>query len=366
MMKKEIENLDQLRQMCNLSALSGHEEDMIAFMKQEMKAYCSDVRVDRLGNVIGALPGTDPNGPKVMLFAHMDEVGFVVRKIDADGFIRLTRVGGIPEKSLPAQRLVIRGSTGDVMGIIGPKSHHLTPPEEKFKVVEIKDLFVDIGAHSKADAEAMGIYPGAPATYAGFFTEMPGSQFAGKALDNRAGCFMLLQVLRLLAGEQLPASVYFVASVQEEFNIRGVVTAGYAINPDMAIGLDICVSSDTPDLRQQSDIHFGGGPVISHYSFHGRGTLNGLIPNPKLVKYITQIAASHEIPLQHNVFLGGLGDTSYLAVIREGVPAVDLAFPARYTHSPIEVASLTDMEDLITLLVHVLKGIDRDLDLSRG
>jgi len=363
---KPIENLEQLKSMCFLSALAGHEEKMIAFMKNEMSKYVSDVRVDRLGNVIGCKPGINASGPKVMVFAHMDEIGFMVRKIESDGFIRLTRVGGIPEKSLPGQRVILNGKKGDITGIIGPKSHHLTPPEDKFKVVEIKDLFVDIGAHSKEDAEQLGIYPGTPVTYQGFFEEMPGGQFAGKALDNRAGCFVLLQALRLLAKRQIPATIYFVASVQEEFNIRGVVTAGFAINPDMAIGLDICVSSDTPDLKTQSDIHFGGGPVISHYTFHGRGTLNGLIPNPKLRQYITKIAENSELPIQHNVFLGGLGDTSYLAVIREGVPCVDLAFPARYTHSPIEVGSRPDMEQLIRLLVLSLESIDPNLDLTRG
>jgi putative aminopeptidase FrvX len=357
--------MQQLEHMCRLSALAGHEEDMIAYMKQEMQAHLSDVRVDRLGNVIGAKPGKDPNGPKVMLFAHMDEVGFMVRKIEADGFVRITRVGGIPEKSLPAQRLVLRGRNGPVTGIIGPKSHHLTPAEEKFKVVQINDLFVDVGAHSKQEAEQLGIQVGTPATYQGFFEELPGGQFAGKALDDRAGCFVVLQVLRLLAKKEIPASVYFVGSVQEEFNIRGVVTAGFAVNPDMAIGVDIGLSCDTPDLKDYSDIRFGGGAVISHYTFHGRGTLNGLIPNPKLREYLTAVAAKHSLRVQHSVFLGGLGDTSYLTVIREGVPCVDVGFPARYTHSPIEVGSRPDMEQLIQLLALAIESIDSKLDLSR-
>ena len=362
---KAFDSLEQLERMCHLSALAGHEEDMIAFMKQEMQKHLSDVRVDRLGNVIGTKPGTDPSGPKVMIFAHMDEVGFMVRKIDADGFIRVTRVGGIPEKSLPAQRLVLRGSKGPVTGIIGPKSHHLTPAEEKFKVVQINDLFVDIGAHSKQEAEQMGIQVGTPATYKGFFEEMPGGQFAGKALDDRAGCFVILQLARLLAKKDIPATVYFVGSVQEEFNIRGVVTAGFAVNPDIGIGVDIGLSCDTPDLKTYSDIHFGGGAVIGHYTFHGRGTLNGLIPHPKLRDFITATAEKNHIPAQHSVFLGGLGDSSYLAVIREGVPCVDVGFPARYTHSPIEVAYAPDMENLITLLAASLEAIDSKLDLSR-
>lgn len=361
-----VESLDQLKTMCHLSALAGHEDEMISYMKKEMSKYLSDVSVDRLGNVIGVKPGASDNGPKVMIFAHMDEVGFIVRKIEADGFIRLTRVGGIPEKSLPAQRIILRGQKGDVTGIIGPKSHHLTPPEEKFKVVQINDLFIDIGARSRAEVEEMGVYPGTPVTYQGFFEEMPNGQIAGKALDDRAGCFVILQVLRLLAEKQIPATLYFVGSVQEEFNIRGVVTAGFAINPDMALGVDICVSSDTPDLKAQSDVRFGGGAVIGHYSFHGRGTLNGLIPNPKLRQFITGVAKTNGIPLQHNVFLGGLGDTSYLAVIREGVPCVDMAFPARYTHAPIEIGSRPDMEQLIQLLALTLEAIDQNLDLSRG
>lgn len=361
-----VEDLRLLEEMCLTSALSGHEEDMIAIMKREFSRYLQDVRVDRLGNAIGCLPGSDPASPKVMIFAHMDEIGFMVRKIEADGFVRLTRVGGVPEKSLPGQRLVLRGSMGDRLGVVGAKSHHVTPPEDKFKVVPIPDLYVDVGAHSRTEAEALGLYPGTPVTYQGFFEEMPGGQFAGKALDNRGGCFVLVQVLRLLAERRPKATVYFVGSVQEEFNIRGVVTAGFAINPDLAIGLDVSVSCDTPDLKQVSDVHFGGGPVISHYTFHGRGTLNGLIPNPKLRAFLTDTAKAMSLPVQHSVFLGGLGDTSYLAVLREGIPCVDVAFPTRFTHSPVEVGSTPDMEGLIRLLAEALGRIDQGLDLGRG
>ncbi len=363
---KAIESLDQLRAMCHLSALSGHEEDMIAYMKGELGRYLPEVRVDRLGNVIATKRGTDPNGPKIMISAHMDEVGLVVRKIGADGFLRVSRVGGVPEKSLPGQRFIVRGTQGDLFGIIGPKSHHLTPAEEKFKVVPIEELYLDIGAHSKAEAEAMGAHVGAPVTYHGFFQEMAGGQIAGKALDNRAACFVLLQVARLLAERPIPATVYFVGSVQEEFNIRGVVPAAFAINPDMAIGLDIAVSCDTPDLTALADVRFGAGPVISHYTFHGRGTLNGLIPNPKLRQYFADTAARLNLPVQHSVFFGGLNETSYLAVAREGIPTVDLLTPVRYTHAPIEVGSVPDIEKLVILVTTALEGIDCTLDLSRG
>ncbi len=363
---KPAVSLQTLERMCYISALSGHEEDMIAFMKGEMSRYLADCRVDRLGNVIGCKEGKDPRAPRVMIFAHMDEIGFMVRKIEPDGFIRITRVGGIPEKSLPAQRLTLRGSRGDLLGLIGPKSHHLTPPEEKFKVVEIKDLFVDVGAHSKAEAEAMGLYVGAPATYHGYFSEMPGGQVAGKSLDNRVGCFVLLRVLSLLADKEIPATVYYVGTAQEEFNIRGAQTAAFAIDPSLAIAIDGALSCDTPDLRPQSDIRFGGGPTILHYTFHGRGTLNGLIPNPKLWQYMADVAARLGMPIQHSVFLGGLIDSSYVAVVREGIPAVDMAFPLRYSHSPVEVASLPDIEQLSLLLAAALEGMGAGFDLSRG
>jgi putative aminopeptidase len=362
---KPIGSLEQLCHMCHLSALSGHEEDMIRYLKRELSQYLPDVRVDRLGNVIGCKPGS-PSGPSVMLFAHMDEIGFMVRKVEENGFVRITRVGGVPEKSLPAQRLTLRGDRGDVFGVIGPRSHHLTPADEKFKVVEINDLYVDVGAHCKAEVQRMGIHPGTPVTYHPFFEEMAGGQFAGKALDNRAGCFALLQVVRLLAEEQLAATVHFVGSVQEEFNIRGVVPAAVAIKPDLAIGLDVSVACDTPDLEGFTDIRFGGGPVISHYTFHGRGTLNGLIPNPKLRQYVADTAARLCVPVQDSVFLGGLADTSYLAVAGEGIPALDLGIPIRYSHAPIEVGSLPDLEHTVVLLAEAIRGIDQHLDLSRG
>lgn len=363
---KAIDSLEPLRQMCHISALSGVEEEMIAFMKSQMARYLSDVRVDKLGNVIGRKEGSDPGAPKVMVSAHMDEVGFMVRKVEPDGFVRLTRVGGIPEKSLPAQRVVLRGAKGDVFGVIGPKSHHLTPPEEKFKVVPIHELYVDIGVRSKLEVEAMGISAGTPVTYHGFFQEMPGDQIAGKALDDRAGCFALLQVLRLLAGKDLAATVYFVGSVQEEFNIRGVVPAAFSVDPDVAIVLEVAISCDTPDLVELADVALGAGPVINQYTFHGRGTLCGLIPNPKLCQHMADTAERLDIPVQRAVFLGGLSESSYLAVAREGIPAVDMTFPTRYTHAPIEVASLRDLEQLIVLVAAAIEGMDSKLDLSRG
>ncbi len=361
-----IDSFIQLEQMCHMYALSGFEEDLIKFMREQMLQYTKDVRVDKLGNVISRFQGTDSASPTVMIFSHMDEVGFIVRNIDENGFIRFSRVGGIPEKSMPAQRVVLSGSKGRVTGFIGAKSHHLTLPDEKYKVVRVDDSYIDIGISSREEAKSLGITPGVPINYAGYYQEIQNDVILAKSIDNRAGCFTLLQLARLLSSNKQRATIYLVGTVQEEFNIRGAVTAGYVIDPDLAISVDGCQACDTPDLRNYTEIQLGKGPSVCHYSFHGRGTLNGLIPNPKLIQFVTDSAESENLPLQHNVFLGGLTDSSYLAVIREGIPCVDIGIPKRYSHAPIEMASKTDLENTVGLLFTMIHRMDNSLDLSRG
>ena len=358
--------LDQLSDMCHISALSGCEENMIRYMKGEMLKCTSHVSVDNLGNVIARIDGTSKQGSKVMVLAHMDEVGFMVRKIEPDGFLRITRVGGPPEKSLAAQRVEVQTDLGPVFGVIGVKAHHITPIEDRLKVVPINDVFVDIGATSKSQAIDMGVHVGAPITYAGFFREMAGGQIAGKSIDNRGGCFILLQVLRLLSQNKPRATVYAVGTVQEEFSIRGVVTAGYVIEPDLAIGLDGSPAADTPDLRAFSDSRCGGGPIVNHYTFHPSADWNGLIPNPKLRRYVTNVAAQLDIPVQFSAFVGSPFDTAYLTVVGKGIPCVDVCFPMRYSHAAVEVANASDLAQATVLVTSAVEQIDSSLDLTRG
>ncbi len=256
-------NLSRLKALSSISAASGYEDPMISFMHQEMGTVVPDVTIDRLGNVIARLPGTSHEpGKPVMVFAHMDELGFVVRKIDPDGFLRLERLGGIPERTAPGRPVIVSTAEGLIQGLIGHKAHHFTRPEEKHSVIRIQDLYLDLGVHSRQEALDLGIAVGNPVTYAPFF-HIQGDTVMAKSLDNRGGCEILLEILEQLARMPRHREIVFVASVQEEFSLRGVLPVFQQVRPEIAIALDVVVSCDTPDMVGVSDTRLGGGPVIS-------------------------------------------------------------------------------------------------------
>jgi putative aminopeptidase len=359
-------NLTRLEKLSAITAPSGHEDPMIAVMREEMQRVTEDVQIDRLGNVIARLPATDPTGGKpVMVFAHMDELGFIVRRIEPDGFLRLERLGGIPERTAPARPVMVKTPAGYLMGVIGHKSHHFTQPDEKYAVIKIHDLYVDLGVRTRQAVLGLGVEVGAPVTYAQFFLARDDTVFA-KSLDNRGGCEILLEALEGLAALRRERDIYFVSTVQEEFNLRGVLTSLPLIAPEIAVCIDVVVACDTPDLSDVSDTRLGGGPAISKYTFHGRGTLGGLIPNPRLVSYFRSSADNNGIPYQLNVSMGLLTDASFLQVKGEGVHCIDIGFPARYTHAPVESASIMDMSNTVELIVKALSKLPADLDLRRG
>ena len=347
-------------------ALSGHEERMRALLRREFEACGLPVQTDALGNCMARIEGTDPSAPVVMVFAHMDSLGFVVRYIEEDGFIRIERLGGIPEKVLPATEIQIQTRSGDMIpGVIGVKAHHVTPPEEKYVVDKYTKLFVDIGAASRAEVLALGIDVGAPIVYKPKFQKLRGSRVLGSAFDNRSGCAALLALADLLAGHPQPSTICLVGTVQEEYNLRGAMVAGRTVKPDVAIGIDGGNAADTPDLAGQAPVALGGGPILSHYNFHGRGTLNGAIPHPAMVRLTEDTAKALGMPLQRSAQLGVLTDLAYVQLEGRGVMSVDLGFPIRYSHSPCEVVDLTDLERLTELVQRMLDRIDRNFDRSR-
>ncbi len=358
-------NLRRLEELSSIVAPSGYEDPMIHVMRREMSAVVPEVQVDRLGNVVARLRGPGDGLAPIMLFAHMDELGFVVRKIEPDGFVRLERLGGLPERLAQARPVVVTSRRGPVLGVIGAKSHHYTRPEEKYTVVPIQELYLDLGVRSAEEVAALGVEVGNPVSYAPFF-HTQGDSVMAKTLDNRAGCAVMLEVLERLAATPRSRDIYFVATVQEEFNLRGLLSTFPLIVPEIAIALDVVVACDTPDLRPVADTRLGGGPVVSLYTFHGRGTLGGLIPNPKLVQLVIDTANRRGIPLQRNVSMGLLTDASFLQMEGKGVYCLDLGFAVRYTHAPVEVASLQDLSKLVDLLVAFLGEIPGEVDLSRG
>lgn len=364
-----VDRLKQrLQRLTDVPAPSGYEDALIRLICGELPDSVHEVNVDPLGNVIVRIhPSAEPDPYKVLVFAHMDEVGFIVRRIEDNGFVRIERLGGIPEKSMLGQPVLLETAKGRLHGVIGTKSHHWTRPEEKFTVPQVSAAYVDFGFYTGQEAMEAGVEVGLPISYGRRFFCNRNVVFSN-SLDNRAGCLVLLELIDRLAGKPSPSpsEICIVFSVQEEFNLHGVLPAVREVNPHVAIVLDLAVSADTPDLQGVSDVRLGGGPCLNLYSFHGRGTLAGLIPNPKLSRLIAAVAEAHGIPLQRSTFMGGLTDASFSQFEHRGIPMVDLAFPLRYTHAPLEAVDLEDLHRLIMLVEALLPHLNKQLDLKRG
>lgn len=350
-----------------IPGLSGHEDRVRRAITGKLAEIGVESRSDRLGNLIATFPG-DPAAPSVMLFAHMDQLGFVVRKIEADGLVRVERMGGVPERALAAQAVTLCVGEGrDVPGLIANKAHHATAPEEKYHVVRAPDLVIDTGHGAKAAVEAAGVRIGTPVVYRPQALALAGDRLAGTSIDDRAGCAVLIEVARALAARRDSAgpTVHLVFSVQEEFNLRGAVVAAQALAPDIAIQIDLMLASDTPDMADRGEMRLGGGPGMSLYSFHGRGTLNGVIPHPALVRLVEAAAEGAGLPLQRSAQVGVLTDLSYVQLVGAGVAAIDLGFPMRYSHSALECCDVGDLAALARLLTEAIGRIGPGFSLSR-
>ncbi len=348
-----------------IPGLSGHEDRVRRHLAAALAAEGIESRPDRMGNLIATFGG-DPAAPSVMVFTHMDQLGFIVRKVEADGLIRVERLGGVPERALASQAVLLCVGDGrDVPGVILNKAHHATQPEEKFQVLKTAGIVIDTGHGTKAAVEAAGIRIGTPVTYRPNVLPLAGSRIAGTSIDDRAGCAVLLDLARRLARREAGPTVHVVWSVQEEFNLRGALVAAQTLTPDIAIQVDLMLATDTPDMADRGEMVLGGGPGISLYSFHGRGTLNGVIPHPSAVRLFEETAAVRGIPLQRSAQAGVLTDLSYVQLVGQGTVAIDMGFPMRGSHSSLEVCDLADLAALADLLDAALARIGPDFPLTR-
>lgn len=357
---------DDLTALMMIPGLSGYEERVATAIRSRLDAIGLAHRTDRMGNVIASVEG-DPDAPSLMLFTHMDQLGFIVRKVREDGLIRVERMGGVPERALASQQVLLCVGDGrDVPAIIVNKAHHSTTPDEKYQVVKAPDLLVDAGFADKAEADGAGVRIGTPIVYQPHVMELGAHRVAGTSVDDRAGCAAQLAVAEALAKRSAGPTVHLVFSVQEEFNLRGAQVAAQALQPDMAIQIDLMLASDTPDMAERGDMELGGGPGISLYSFHGRGTLNGVLPHPAMVRLMEQSADDLGLPLQRSAQVGVLTDLSYVQLVGEGVAAIDVGFPMRYSHSSTECCDVRDLEALAALLTKAISAITPDFSLDRG
>ena len=360
-MKNKIYN--NLIDLMMLPGLSGHEKKVCNYISQRLKELGLNPKTDVMGNLWVSFPG---EGPSVMLFTHMDQIGFVVRKIEENGFIKIERLGGVPEKSLASQAVIFPLENGnEIFGVITNKSHHATQQNEKYSVVPYKDLYIDVGVNSFEEVLNLGINIGSPVVYKPSAEEFGKERIAGTSIDDRAGCAIAIEIAEKLSLRKLGPPIHLVFSVQEEFNLRGVIPIAQQLLPDIAIQLDLILATDTSDMEDRGNVSLGKGPAISLYSFHGRGTLNGIIPHPALVKLFEETANQNSIPLQKSVHIGALTDLSYVQLVGKGVASIDVGFPIRYSHSSLEVCDLNDLILLTTLLEEVIKKIDKNFSLER-
>ncbi|MGR3503376.1 M42 family metallopeptidase [Pseudaestuariivita sp.] len=351
-----------LTDLMRVPGLSGHEDRVRRAIAGKLTALGLESQSDTLGNLWTTFHGS---APSVMLFTHMDQLGFIVRRLEADGFLRIERLGGVPVRALPAQEVLLCGRKGDVPGIIAHKSHHATQPGEKDQVLPIQSLYIDAGFTSAEEARAAGVEIGTPVVYAPSVTELAYDRIAGTSVDDRAGCAVLLAVAEALAKRSKGPTVHVCFTTLEEFNLRGAQPLAQRLEPDIALQIDLALAADTPDMPDAGEVTLGGGPCLSLYSFHGRGTLNGVIPHPVIVRLIEESAEAASLPLQRSAATGVLTDLSYVQLTGHGVASADLCFPMRYSHSAREVCDLKDLADLTTLLTTALARITPDFSLDR-
>ena len=362
-MKDRLKN--DLTRLMLIPGLSGHEDRVRRDIGSALAGEGIESRSDRLGNLIATFEG-DADAPSVMLFTHMDQLGFIVRKIEDDGLIRVERMGGVPERALASQAVTLCVGEGrDVEGVLYNKSHHSTQPDEKYQVLKAPEIRIDTGHGSKSAVEAAGVRIGTPVVFKPNVMPLAGDRIGGTSVDDRAGCAVVMEVARALKSRKSGPTVHVVFSVQEEFNLRGAVVAAQVLKPDIAIQIDLMLTSDTPEMEDRGEMHLGGGPGMSLYSFHGRGTLNGVIPHPAMVRLMEESAETEGIPLQRSAQVGVLTDLSYVQLVGEGVASIDMGFPMRYSHSSLEVCDLTDLEALTRLLLAAIAQIGPDFPLNR-
>ena len=361
--------VEELKYLTSISALSGLEDRMITEMVNRFEPLADEVDVDNLGNVTATFEGKDDNVPSLLIFAHVDEVGLMVTKVEPNGFLRFDRIGGVPEKTLRGQFVDVFSTDGaqSYKGFIGTHAHHLTPPEVKYVVPKTDQMYIDMGFSSDIEAFDRGINTGSAVTYEPNLHQIGDHRITSKTMDNRVCVLILISLAEYLKKNKPHGTVYLVACVQEEFSIRGVMPAFTRLEPEASICLDITSACDTPDLNYRYNVGLGKGPAVLQMNFHGRGTLAGLIPNPKLRMFIENTIEDLKIPYQRQTIIGEITDDAFtLGLGKYGVAMAHLSIPMRYSHSPIETCDIRDIENGMKVMQEVVKRFDRSIDLKRG
>jgi putative aminopeptidase FrvX len=341
---------ENLKKLSNTCGVTGREEEVRNLMIKLMKPYVDEIVVDKLENVIAIKKGKKSK-LKVMLAAHMDEIGLMVKTITKEGFLKFAKMGGIDDRILLAQKMTVHTSKGPLSGVIGSKPPHIQKEQERKKVVAYDELFIDIGAENRKDVNKMGVKIGDPVSFDVKYAKLGKDVVTGKALDDRAGCAIMIEALKQLGSTD--CTICAVGTVQEEVGLRGAATATFGIDPDIGIALDVTIAGDVPGVREfDTSAKMGKGPVLTVAD-------SGLITHPKVLRLLLDAAEENKINYQLETGLPGTTDAARISLTRQGVPSGTVSVATRYIHSPVGMLSLKDAENSAKLTVVAIQKIQK-------
>jgi tetrahedral aminopeptidase len=350
-------SLTFLRQLLETPSPSGFERPIQDVVRAWAKPFADEVRTDRHGNVIAALfPAEKSPGPplRIMLAGHCDQIGLMVQHIDSDGYLYVQPIGGWDMQILLGQYLTVWSKNGPVHGVVSRKAPHLLTHDERNKVPQFTDVWVDVGAKDRAEAESL-VRAGDPVTVALGYRPLRNGLAASPAMDDKVGVWVVMEALRLLKGRPLQAAVYSVSTVQEEIGLRGAATSAYGIHPTVGVAVDVCHATDTPgnDRKQVGEIKLGAGPVL----FRGPNI------NPAVFDRLEDASRRQEIPVQVRGVPRATGtDANVMQISRDGVATGLIGIPNRYMHSPVEMVHLDDLDRAARLLAEFCASVTPQMD----
>ncbi len=341
-----------LKELTEAHGVPGYETPIRAVVRKYLKPL-GDLSQDKLGSIICKAKG-EAEKPRVMLAGHMDEIGFMVKQITPEGFIKFLPLGGWFDQVLLGQRVLIKTTSGDVTGVVGAKPPHLLSADERTKVVVRKDMYIDIGATSQAEVQEAGVRIGDPIVpRADFQVLASGKTYLSKAFDDRVGVAMMVSALQTLQDRPHPNTIFGAATVMEEVGLRGATTSVDAVQPDVAIILESDIAGDVPGIKpEESAIKLGGGPSLLVYDAR-------MIPNLKLRDLVLEAAKDVEVNVQLSTVEGGATDGGAIHLYKTGVPTVVLCVPARHIHSHSSIIHRQDYDGAVKLLVELLTRLDK-------
>ncbi|NCB64023.1 MAG: M42 family peptidase [Clostridia bacterium] len=336
--------LSLVKELCALHGVSSFEYEIRDVIRKKAEPYADDIRVDAMGNLIVFKKGKKATGNKLMLCAHMDEVGFIIKSITDDGYLKFDTIGGIDRRVIIGKQLEV--GSGKIPGVIGLKAYHLVSAEEEKTVPKLEDLYIDIGATSK-DEVISRVEIGDYAVFAGDVLEFGDGMLKAKAIDDRAGCALLLRLLE----EDLPMDCTFVFTVQEEVGTRGAFGAAFSVTPEIALVLEGTTAADLPGMDDHKKVTWPGkGPVIALMD-------NGTIYDRALFELLRDLAEQNDIPWQMKNYISGGNDSSAIQKTKSGVRVAAISAAVRYLHTGSSVAAIRDFDHMLTLSKKLIEAL---------